>query len=131
MKWKETRMPAQETFLDQQIGDKRIEVIKTYDTRQARDAFDEMDEASHAFLWNALSVFATYEESELPEMNTAEGADFLWEELLQESREDGNVLSFFLTFETTANERKPRFVAPDWPIAEQYATTVLSKREIQ
>lgn len=31
MKLKETCMPAQETFLDQQIGDKRIEVVKTYD----------------------------------------------------------------------------------------------------
>src|SRR4051794_14828305 len=103
MRLKVTRMPAQETFLDQRIGDKRIEVIKIYDTRQAREAFDEMDEASHAFLWNALDIAASYEESELPEMNIAERADFLWEELLQESREDGNVLSFFVIFETTAD----------------------------
>ncbi len=66
-------MPLQQTLLDEQIGDKRIEVVKTYDTRQAREAFDEMDEASHAFLWNALNIAASYEQSELPGMNTAEG----------------------------------------------------------
>lgn len=88
-----------------------------------------MDEASHAFLWNALNIAASYEQSELPEMNIAEGADFLWEELLQESREDGNVLSFFVIFETTADGRKPRFVAPDWPVAGQYATQ--AQRQIE
>jgi hypothetical protein len=105
-------MPRQETFLERQIGDKRIEVIKTYDQRQAREAFDAMDEASQAFLWRSLELGADYEESDLPPVGSPEGEDFLWDELLERSREDGNLVSFFVTIETTPTGRKARFVAP-------------------
>ena len=39
-------MPQQEPFLEQIIGDRRIEVLKTYDQQYAREAFSNMDESA-------------------------------------------------------------------------------------
>jgi hypothetical protein len=37
-------MPQQEVFLDNQIGDKRIQVLKSYDAAFARESFGSMNE---------------------------------------------------------------------------------------
>ena len=36
-------MPQQETFLEQRAGDRRVEVIKTYDRSYAHEVFRSMD----------------------------------------------------------------------------------------
>ena len=42
-------MPQQEVFFEQVTGDRRIQVLKTYDPAYAREVFDEMDDdASYA-----------------------------------------------------------------------------------
>lgn len=46
---------------------------------------------------------------------------FLWNELLDQSREPDNAGSFFIVNEIVGNRRESRYVAPDWPSAEAYA----------
>jgi hypothetical protein len=48
-------------------------------------------------------------------------ADFLWEELLEAAREDGNLLSFFVVNEAKGNVSESIYVSPDWPSAEAFA----------
>ena len=90
-------MPRQEVFLEKTTGDRHIEVLKTYDQTTAREAFFEMDTAAKQFLWDSLAVD---EQDEVPDIDSAEGEDVLWDALLKDSREDGNRLSFFLVTET-------------------------------
>jgi hypothetical protein len=117
-------MPTQETFLDRKTGDKRIQVIKTYDQRRARVAFEEMNEAAQAFLWQSLKVEQSYEASDLPPLHSAEWEEFLWEELLEESREDGNVLSFFIVTASIGATTTALYVSPHWPSAEQFVLEI-------
>ena len=49
-------MPQQEVFYEQSLGDRRIQVLKTYDQSYARDAFDNMDETARRRLWNSLEL---------------------------------------------------------------------------
>jgi hypothetical protein len=114
-------MPRQETFLEKQIGDRRVEVIKNYDIRQAREAFDEMNEAAQASLWKSLGISESYEGSELPRPDSVDGRDFLWEELLESSREEGNVPSFFIVSATNGTSSRSLYVSSDWPSAERLA----------
>ncbi|HWG22444.1 MAG TPA: hypothetical protein VG225_18115 [Terracidiphilus sp.] len=117
-------MPRQQCFLQREFGNTRIEVLKTYDAACAREAFSGMDEAARRFLWNSLAI---EEEDEVPPFQSAEGEDVLWEALLDDSREDGNLLSFFLVAETTRASSKTVYVSPDWPSAENYAAAVIAK----
>jgi hypothetical protein len=41
-------MRRQETFLDLTSDDARAEVVKTYDLKYAREAFDSMDESAYS-----------------------------------------------------------------------------------
>ena len=119
-------MPQQELFFEQKIGDRNIEILKTYDAACAREAFGDMDEAARAFLWKSLRIDGAYEKADIPSMQSAGGEDFLWEELLEDSREDGNVLSFFLVSESKGTVSRSLYVAPEWPSAEAYAQNVLA-----
>jgi hypothetical protein len=119
-------MPQQELLFEQKIGDRRIEVLKTYDAVCAREAFGNMDEVARAFLWKSLRIDATYEQADIPSMQSGDGEDFLWEELLEDSREDGNLLSFFLVTEAKGAFSRGLYVSPDWPSAEDYAKNLLA-----
>ena len=116
-------MPKQETFFEQQYGPKRIEVLKSYDESYAREAFQNMNEQALQQLWNALKPEEIYDPADLPTLNEPEGEGeaFLWDELLEQAREDGSLLSFFIVSETEGENSKSLFVSPDWPSAEAFA----------
>lgn len=83
-----------------------------------------MDEAAYAFLWKSMKIDESSDESELPPIGSSEAEDFLWDALLEESREDGNVLSFFIVTAKDGISPKPVYVSPDWPSAEQFAQSL-------
>ena len=114
-------MPQQEVFFDQMTGERRIEVLKTYDRSYAREAFGTMDEAAQRYLWNSLGIDDNYDPAETPPRHEPDGEDFLWEELLEAAREDGSLLSFFVVKEATGSMSKSLYVSPDWPSAEAFA----------
>ena len=116
-------MPKQETFFEDQSGDRTTEVLKSYDQGYAREAFKNMDEEAQRRLWESLKPEQTYEPASLPSLGDAqgEGEAFLWDELLECAREDGNVLSFFIVNETIGRRTESLFVSPDWPSAESFA----------
>jgi hypothetical protein len=51
------------------------------------------------------------------------GSEVVWEDVEQEAREDGNLLSFFVVLEGRDNQDSPLYVSPDWPSAERFART--------
>jgi hypothetical protein len=106
-------LPQQETFLDQPTPRGRIEVLKTYDRTYAREAFSEMDDAALHSLWKAL---------EIDEDFTVEADVLLWDELVEQSREDQSSFSFFVVNEITDRGTKSLYVSPDWPSAEAFAS---------
>ena len=129
-------MPKQEIFFEQQDGDRRVEVLKTYDQSYAREAFGNMDEPALKHLWDALKPEETYEAAELPSLNNpddvnGEAEAFLWDELVDQALEDPRasprLTSFFIV-----NEKRPGkseesvYVSPDWPSAESFAKSRLA-----
>ena len=121
-------MPKQETFFDQQSGDIKIEVLKSYDSGYAREAFRNMDDDALKRLWLALEVEKTYDAAELPALGqpNGEGEDFLWDELLDSAREYGSEVSFFIVNEMKGSRTESLWVSPDWPSAESFAKDRLS-----
>ena|ERR1700690_1945163 len=118
-------MPKQEMFFEQVAGDRRVEVLKTYDRIYAREAFGDMDEAAQAFLWNSLGINEAYDAADFPSRQDAGSEDFLWEELLEVAREDGNLLSFFVVNEANGPRSRSLYVSPDWPSAEAFAKNLM------
>lgn len=116
-------MPTQELFFEQQESGFTVQVLKSYDQTYAHEVFQSMDERATQRLWTVLKLEETYEPSELPLLNDSNLAakDFLWDELLDQAREDGNTLSFFIVNETVSGRVQGLFVSPDWPSAEAYA----------
>jgi hypothetical protein len=110
-------MPQQEAYFEQQIGAKRIIVLKSYDRAFAREAFEQMDERALRFLGGALKL----EGSENSGAEDPSYADTLWGEIEDGAREDWNAFSYFIVTEQTGNEAVPVFVSPEWPIAEAFA----------
>jgi hypothetical protein len=116
-------MPKQEVFFEQQIGERRIEVLKSYDQAYAREAFKNMDEEALQQLWTALKPEEIYDRAGLPALGDPEGEGeaFLWDELLEQAREDGPLLSFFIVNEMKGRLNENLFVSPDWPSTEAFA----------
>jgi len=114
-------MPQQEVFFEQTTGERRVVVLKTYDQGYAREAFENMDELAQAHLWKSLEIDENYEPSDVPPIHTHESDDFLWGELLDSARENGNLLSFFVVNEAKGFRSESLYVAPDWPSAEAFA----------
>ena len=114
-------MPVQEVFFEQEQNGHRVEVIKTYDAAFAREAFAEMDDPALDFLVKALDLAGSYDRAEIPERSSSEFADFLWEELQDSAREEGNVRSFFVVQEALSGTPQSLYVSPDWPSAEAFA----------
>jgi hypothetical protein len=59
-------MPKPETYFEQQVGDGRVVVLKTYDAGFAREAFDLMDEDAVRFLAKTLDVDSHHEDEPSP-----------------------------------------------------------------
>ena len=119
-------MPQQETFFEQTKGDRRVEVLKTYDRSYARDAFGKMDEGAQTYLWSSLGIDEAYDPTDIPPRHDPDSEDFLWEELLEAAREEGNVLSFFVVNEAKGGSLTSLYVSPDWPSAEAFARSRLA-----
>lgn len=114
-------MRVQEIFFEQERNGHRLEVIKTYDTASAREAFADMDDGALNWLAKALDLAGSYSPGDIPEKTSSEYADFLWEELLDRAREDGNICSFFVVQEVHAGVSRSLYTSPDWPSAEAFA----------
>jgi hypothetical protein len=115
-------MPKQEIFFEQQRGNKRIEVLKSYDQDYACEAFKSMDATAQRRLWEALKPEEIYDLADLPALGgiDGEGEEFLWNELLEQAREDGTQVSFFIVNETVGRRSESLYVSPDWPSAEAF-----------
>ncbi len=115
-------MPKQEVFFEQAAGHSRIAVLKTYDEQFAREAFDSMDETAQAFLWSSLKPEEIYDPAGLPtEAEPEDRAALLWDELVEQAREDWRTFSFFVVNEAKNGRTESLYVSPDWPSAEAYA----------
>src|ERR1700758_235408 len=115
-------MPRQEIFFEHQTGDRRIEVMKTYDPSYAREVFKGIGEEATAALASALELEKNFEPADIPAPDGSDYEDFLWEELYDAAREDvrndPNLYSFFVVAETKAGKTEDLYVSPDWPSAE-------------
>lgn len=119
-------MPKQEIFFEQQSGERRIEVLKSYDQGYAREAFNNMNDEAVRQLWSALKPEEIYDPAGLPALDDPNDANgeaeaFLWDELLEQAREDGPQLSFFIVNEVNDGRSESLYVAPDWPSAQSFA----------
>ncbi|MGC2659768.1 MAG: hypothetical protein WA324_17555 [Bryobacteraceae bacterium] len=123
-------MPSQEIFFEQKIGDKRVEVLKTYDKTYAREVFNEIDSQAKATLAAALELEKNYELADIPDPDGIDYDDFLWDELLEAAREDvrndPNLYSFFVVTEAKSAQAQDLYISPDWPSAEAFAKKRLS-----
>jgi hypothetical protein len=113
-------MPTQEKYLRQRIGNKRIKIIKTYDKSLGHEAFADMDSAALDHLASSLALEQQYELSDIP-IRPAEALDFLWDEVCESAREDGQKCSFFVVTRASRSARSFLYVSGDWPSAENYA----------
>jgi hypothetical protein len=114
-------MPQQEIYFEQELSGQRIEVLKTYDSRYAREAFENMGEAAQVFLWESLRISELYDSGDLPVSDGPAKIDFLWDELAEQAREEGSLLSFFVVNEANGSMSESLYVSPDWPSAEAFA----------
>lgn len=114
-------MPKEEVYFEQQTNGRRIEVLKTYDHAFAREAFGNMDDNALGVLADALEIAANNDPADIPPRSSPEYGGFLWDEMQDAAREDGNQLSFFVVTEARAGKSESLFVSPDWPSAERFA----------
>lgn len=114
-------MPQQETFFEQTSGHLHVEVLKTYGRAYAREAYVGMSEAAHTQLWDSMGIEAVYDREDLPSPDSTSRLDFLWDELEDAAREDGNLCSFFVVNEVSGGATNSIFVSADWPSAEAFA----------
>jgi|ERR1035441_4862181 hypothetical protein len=109
-------MPIQEVFFFQELDGKQLEVIKTYDSRFAREAFEGMDESAKQVLSDSL-----VSEGMLEPRSSDFQDDELWEGIEEGAREDWNSFSYFVVRAGKVPSLKPVFVSSDWPTAERFA----------
>jgi hypothetical protein len=102
-------MPQQETSFDQQIGNTRVTVLKTYDRQFAREAFDQMEADALDFLQNRL------------QLDEREDAEALWKEVEDGAREEWNTFSYFVVTKAITGAPSYLLVSSDWPTAEAFA----------
>lgn len=117
-------MPKQEVFFEQTTVNRRVQVLKTYDSSYAREVFKGIDEEAVADLALALELGKNFEPADIPSPDTIDYVDFLWDELYEAAREDvrnePNLYSFFVVSETKASTTQDLYVSPDWPSAEAF-----------
>jgi len=124
-------MPKQESFFAESNGNFTVEVLKSYDAAYAREAFRNMDDGALDRLWKVLEPDKIYEPSGLPKLDdpddvNGEAEAFLWDELQEQAREDGNLLSFFIVNKIVGARSESLYVSPDWPSAEAFAREQLA-----
>ena len=123
-------MPQQELFFEQKTGDRRVEVIKTYDRTYAREVFNGIDEDATRALAAALELEKNFELTDIPTPDSIDYDDFLWEEVCEAAREDvrndPSLYSFFVVSEARTGEAEDLYVSPDWPSAEAFAKARLA-----
>ena len=122
-------MPQQEVFFEQQAGERRVKVLKTYDRSYAREVFSGIGDDARGALAAALELEKNYEPADIPDHNGSDYDDFLWDELLETAREDvrndPNLYSFFVVSESTSVQPQDVYISPDWPSAEAYAKKLI------
>ncbi|NYF51070.1 hypothetical protein [Tunturiibacter gelidoferens] len=115
-------MPLQETYLEKPVNGGRALVIKSYDEKLAREAFESIGDDTLESIATALKLHDLFEEEDIPNAQSPEYRDFLWETLSDEAREDGHTKSFFIVVkEITGQLPAALYVSPDWPSAELFA----------
>jgi hypothetical protein len=123
-------MPQQQLFFEQKMGDRRVEVLKTYDRSYAREVFNGIGEEAREALAAALELERNFEPADIPDPNGSDYDDFLWDELIEAAREDvrndPNLYSFFVVSEATSAQPQDVYISPDWPSAEAFAKARLA-----
>ena len=123
-------MPREELFFEERTGNRRVEVLKTYDRSYAREVFDQIDTEARKALAAALELEKNYEPADIPDPDGTEYDDFLWDELLEAAREDvrsdPNLYSFFVVSEAKAARSQDLYISPDWPSAEAFAKRLIT-----
>lgn len=118
-------MPRQEMFFEQKTGDRRVEVLKTYDRSYAREVFNGIGAEAREALAAALELTKNYAPEDIPDPNGSDYDDFLWEEVCEAAREDvrndPSLYSFFVVSEASVSKNEDLYVSPDWPSAEAFA----------
>jgi len=109
-------MPLQEAYLDKPISQGRAFVIKAYDVKLTREAFEDLDENAREKVTAAPHRGDFYEAENIPSAGSPDYRDFLWETLSDEARDDGQIKSFFIVMRETSSESpEPQDVSADWP----------------
>lgn len=112
-------MPTQEVFFDERANGREIQVIKTYDSHFAREAFDQIsDEAKASLIQTLLDEGAPLE--------VDSGDEGLWQAIEEGAREDWNSFSYFVVQEKSNDAQHYVFVSSDWPTAERFAKRQLT-----
>lgn len=89
-------MPEQTTLFEQQVGDRRVVVLKTFDESFARHAFDQMTPEALSALGASLELESKFDPSDIPTPGDINFAGFLWSALQDDAREDWNRFSYFI-----------------------------------
>jgi septum formation topological specificity factor MinE len=118
-------MPQQEMLFEQQVGDKRIVVLKSYDRAFAHEAFDQMRTEALHFLGRFLEV--DDDESVSGTSSDDDHSEVLWQEIQDGAREEWNTFSYFIVSEEAAGRSLPLFVSADWPSAEAFAKQQITR----
>ena len=113
-------MPEQSTFFEQQVGSKRVVVLKTYDKSLAREAFDQMTPEALNTLKTSLELDAKFDSTDIPASDDDDFADFIWEAVQDGAREDWNLFSYFIAGEQDTHGLRPLYVCSDWLAAEAF-----------
>jgi hypothetical protein len=90
-------MPGRVPHSGANIGANCLSKLRGEALALPRDAGNMNDEA-HAHLWASLGIEQEYEAADISSAQN-DREEFLWEELLEAAREDGNLLSFFIVNE--------------------------------
>jgi hypothetical protein len=115
-------MPQQEKYLELEFDGGHLEVLKSYDPRFARDAFELMDDAARQFLSRSLDLQSKYDPTDIP---STDDPDALWQEIEEGARESWDTFSYFIVCEHRGERSIPKFVSSDWPTAEAFAKSHL------
>jgi hypothetical protein len=116
-------MPSQELYLEKKAGLDTFQVLKSYDTAFAKEAFAAMNEGAIQHLSTSLSISEEYPADEMP--TSPDGlADLVWEAMYDSSNEFLKTKSYFIVKRTSANREEFLYVSGDWPSAESYVELV-------
>jgi len=70
------RYAQQEVFFEQQAGERRVKVLKTYDRSYAREVFSGIGDDARGALAAALELEKNYEPADIPDPNGSDYDDF-------------------------------------------------------